>query len=186
MKSILRFAGPVALGLAVVAIASVPAPSVGTAQPAAPEPRDVPARTVPVPNTVSPEMQALIGAPLSANWNVAPKTPEEWKALSAASAGRGLPALRERFGVKTEALTVNGVKAYMVTPEVIPPENRNRLLVHVHGGCYVLSGGEAATTEAIYMAGFGHFKVLSIDYRRPPELPIPPRWTTRWRCGRAR
>jgi len=54
-----------------------------------------------------------------------------------------------------------------------PPENRNRLLVHVHGGCYVLGGGESATTEAIYMAGFGHFKVLSVDYRRPPEFPYP-------------
>jgi epsilon-lactone hydrolase len=65
------------------------------------------------------------------------------------------------------------VPAFMVTPAVIPPANRNRLLVHVHGGCYVLSGGEAATTEAIYMAGFGHFKVLSIDYRRPPDAPYP-------------
>jgi len=45
--------------------------------------------------------------------------------------------------------------------------------VHVHGGCYVLGGGESATTEAIYMAGFGHFKVLSVDYRRPPEFPYP-------------
>ena len=61
----------------------------------------------------------------------------------------------------------------MVTPQVMPPENRNRLLVHVHGGCYVLGGGEAATSEAIYMAAFGHFKVLSVDYRRPPEFPYP-------------
>src|SRR6185503_11829051 len=122
---------------------------------------------------VSPQMQVLIGGPVSANWNTAPKTIDEWKPLSAPSAGRGLPALRERFSVKTEALTVNGVSAFMVTPQVVPPENRNRLLVHVHGGCYVLSGGEAATTEAIYMAGFGHFKVLSVDYRRPPEFPYP-------------
>jgi acetyl esterase/lipase len=61
----------------------------------------------------------------------------------------------------------------MVTPQVIPAVNRNRLLIHMHGGCYVLSGGEAATTEAIYMAGFGHFKVLSVDYRRPPDAPYP-------------
>ena len=45
--------------------------------------------------------------------------------------------------------------------------------MHIHGGCYVLQGGEAATTEAIYMAGFGRFKVLSVDYRRPPEFPYP-------------
>jgi epsilon-lactone hydrolase len=173
MKAILLFAGPVALGLAVVAVASVPAPRVGTAQPPAPAPLEVPARTVPVPTTVSPEMQSLIGAPLGGNWNVVPKSAEEWKTMSAGSAGRGLPALREKFSVRSESITVNGVQAYLVTPQVIPPENRNRLLIHVHGGCYVLNGGEAGTTEAIYMAGFGRFKVLSIDYRRPPEFPYP-------------
>jgi len=137
------------------------------------QPLEVPARTLAVPDTVSPAMQRLIGAPLSGNWNTWPKTDEEWKKLSAAGGGRGLPALRERFKVKTEAMTVNGVQAYLVTPADLPAENRNRLLVHIHGGCYVLQGGEAATTEAIYMAGFGRFKVLSIDYRRPPEFPYP-------------
>ena len=137
------------------------------------EARSVPARTIPVPTTVSPQMQTLAGAPPAGNWNTAPTTVEEWKTLSAPSAGRNLPALRERLGVKTEAMTVNGVNAFMVTPQVLPPENRNRLLVHMHGGCYVLSGGEAATSEAIYMAGFGHFRVLSVDYRRPPEAPYP-------------
>ena len=137
------------------------------------EPRGVPARNIPVPNTVSPEMQALVAAAPAGNWNSAPTTVDEWKKLSAPSPGRNLPALRDRLGVKTEAMTVNGVAAFMVTPQVIPAENRNRLLVHMHGGCYVLQGGEAATVEAIYMAGFGHFRVLSVDYRRPPESPYP-------------
>ena len=142
-------------------------------QAVAPRPLEVPARTLPVPEDVSPAMQAIIGAPLSPTWNVVPKTTEEWKALSAPSANRNLAALRERFGITSEAMVVNGAQAYMLTPRAIPPENRNRLLVHVHGGCYVLGGGESATTEAIYMAGFGHFKVLSVDYRRPPEFPYP-------------
>jgi len=137
------------------------------------DPRAIPARNIPVPNTVSPEMQTLIAGAPAGNWNSAPTTTEEWKTVAAPSAGRNLPALRERLGVKTEAITVNGVSAFMVTPQVIPPENRNRLLVHMHGGCYVLQGGEAATSEAIYMAGFGHFRVLSVDYRRPPDAPYP-------------
>jgi epsilon-lactone hydrolase len=163
-------AAPIIGSIVLASTLIVPA---GRAQTEAPAPREVPARTLPVPTAVSPQMQALAGAPLSGNWNTYPKTTEEWKTLSAPSAGRGLPALRERFSVKTEAMTVNGVSAFMVTPSNIAPENRNRLLVHVHGGCYVLSGGEAATSEAIYMAGFGHYKVLSVDYRRPPEFPYP-------------
>jgi len=142
-------------------------------QAVAPRPLEVPARTLPIPEHVSPAMQALVGAPLSPTWNVVPKTIEEWKALSAPSANRNLAALRERFGITSESMVVNGAQAYLLTPRAIPPENRNRLLVHVHGGCYVLGGGESATTEAIYMAGFGHFKVLSVDYRRPPEFPYP-------------
>jgi len=142
-------------------------------QAVAPRPLEVPARTLPVPEHVSPAMQAVIGAPLSSTWNVVPKTTEEWKTLSAPSANRNLAALRDRFGITSEPMVVNGAQAYMLTPRAIPPENRNRLLVHVHGGCYVLGGGESATTEAIYMAGFGHFKVLSVDYRRPPEFPYP-------------
>ena len=166
-----RVVGALAFGSAAIIVFSMS--DANTQSPPQPQPLEVPARTLPVPDTVSPEVQRLIGAPLSGNWNSWPKTVEEWKALSAPGGGRGLPALRERFKVKTEATTVNGVQAYLVTPENLPPENRNRLLVHIHGGCYVLQGGEAATTEAIYMAGFGRFKVLSVDYRRPPEFPYP-------------
>jgi epsilon-lactone hydrolase len=46
-------------------------------------------------------------------------------------------------------------------------------LVHVHGGCYVLGPGEAGTAEAILMAGFGHFNVISVDYRMPPDAFFP-------------
>jgi epsilon-lactone hydrolase len=60
-----------------------------------------------------------------------------------------------------------------VTPRNVPPENANRLLVHVHGGCYVSGPGESGTTEAILMAGFGHFKIISVDYRMPPDHPYP-------------
>ena len=138
--------------------------------------REVPAKSVPVPDTVSPQIQKLIAAPLTPTWNVIPKTAEEWKAqvnAGAAATMGGLPALREALRVKVEPMIIDGVKAYMVTPEVIPPENQNRLLVHVHGGCFVSFPGESGTVEAVYMAGFGRFKVISVDYRMPPDHPYP-------------
>jgi monoterpene epsilon-lactone hydrolase len=163
------------LWLALVAIAIILAVQNLKLQPNAPAPLQVPARRVPVPDTVSPEMQRLIGAPLSDNWNDVPETVEEWKAIAARSAagGRDLAALRQQLGVQVEPLTLNGVKGFTVAPRTIPPENRNRLLIHLHGGCYVLGGGAAGTREAIYMAGFGRFKVISIDYRMPPAFPYP-------------
>jgi acetyl esterase/lipase len=68
---------------------------------------------------------------------------------------------------------MEGVRVYIVTPDVIPPEHRDKLLIHVHGGCYVLYPGESGTAEAIMMAGLGHFKVVSVDYRMPPEAYFP-------------
>ena len=141
-----------------------------------PPPRDVPARTIPVPDTVSPQMQKIIGAPINPNWNVFPKTAAEWKVqvdAAAAEAAKRLPALREQMRVKLEAMTINGVRAFALTPQDMPAENRNRLLFHVHGGCYVSNPGESGTSEATMMAGFGRFKVISIDYRMPPEAYFP-------------
>jgi acetyl esterase/lipase len=129
-----------------------------------------------VPDTVSPQLQKLIGVPIPPNWRDFPKTAEEWKKqadAAAAAAVRSLPTLREQLHVKSEATTIDGVPTFIVTPETIPPENRNRLLIHVHGGCYVSNPGESGTIEAVFMAGFGHFKVMSVDYRMPPVAAYP-------------
>src|SRR5580704_17264598 len=136
----------------------------------------VPARAVPVPSDVSPQMAKIIGQPLRTGWDMLPKTGEEWKPVADAGAVatiKNLPGIAERLHVKAEKTMIDGVRAFIVTPDVIAPDNRNRLLIHVHGGCYVLGPGEAALPEAMFMAGFGHFKVISVDYRMPPEAYFP-------------
>src|SRR5580693_9357673 len=139
--------------------------------------RDVPAKEVPVPTAgVSAQEQSVIGAPLPAFWNDHPKDAAAWKALinmRAEAINKTLPGLREKFGVKSEQVTIAGVNCYILTPDAMPEQNRNRLLVHVHGGGYVFGPGESATREAILMAGFGGFKIISIDYRMPPDFPYP-------------
>ncbi len=139
-------------------------------------PRQVPAKLLPVPNTVSPGMRGLIAAPLPPGWDAIPQTPDAWRRLAAQSAAEvmpHLPALRAYLGVSVEAATMAGVRVYVVTPNTLPPENRDRLLIHVHGGGYVLYPGEAGAGEAMLMAGFGRFKVISVDYRMPPDFPFP-------------
>jgi epsilon-lactone hydrolase len=137
---------------------------------------EVPARTIPTPTTVSPEMRKIISTPARSAWKLQPKTSEEWKSIVDASAAvtiGALPGMRERLHVNVEKTALDGVRAFIVTPQTVASENRDRLLVHFHGGCYVLSPGEAGLPEAIYMAGFGHFKVISVDYRMPPEAHFP-------------
>jgi epsilon-lactone hydrolase len=139
-------------------------------------PEQVPAKTLPVPRDVSPEMQRIIAAPRNPNWNILWKTGEEWRAAAntqAAKTMQTLPAMRERLHVTTQPGTIGGVRIYTVTSNTILPEHRDKLLLHVHGGCYVLFPGESGTGEAILMAGLGHFKVVSVDYRMPPEGYFP-------------
>jgi acetyl esterase/lipase len=144
---------------------------------AAPGPRAAPARTIPVPaEEVSPQLKALIALPFPPHMNANPKNATEWKELvdkRAAIAIANLSAMREKLGVAVEPTVIDGVNAFIVTPKLTPPENRNRLLVHVHGGGYVFGPGKAALPEAALMAGFGGFKVISIDYRMPPDFPYP-------------
>ena len=125
---------------------------------------------------VSPQMQALIGAPYPPHFNADPKNAAEWKELIARRAApsiAGLPAMTEKMGVTVEPVTIAGVKAFVVTPKNMPPANRGRLLMHIHGGGYVFGPGEAALPEAILLASFGGFKVVSVDYRMPPDFPYP-------------
>ena len=109
-------------GRAALVVALVVAAPYAFAQTTSLTPRDVPARSLPVPTTVSPEIQQLIAAPLRQNWNTPPTTPEGWKALAAvglAAAQPSVAAMRERLRVKVEPGTIDGVKVFTVTPEVI-------------------------------------------------------------------
>ena len=105
--SLLR--GRVWLRLAGIAAATVMCVPVATAQTPAPFVLDVPAKAVPVPATVSPQMQKIIGLPLRTNWNVLPKTGEEWKPVAEAGAAatiKNLPGISERLKVKVEKTTM--------------------------------------------------------------------------------
>jgi monoterpene epsilon-lactone hydrolase len=140
-------------------------------------PRTVPGRVIPVPDTVSPQLRAVVAAPYRIPaWDADPKSAAEWKELITKLADAGAQArreAREKFGVTMEPTVIGGVKAFILTPKEMPPENRNRLLIHVHGGGYVYNPGEAGTGEGILMAAYGGFKVISIDYRMPPDFPYP-------------
>ncbi|MBW4034490.1 MAG: alpha/beta hydrolase [Proteobacteria bacterium] len=143
----------------------------------APGPRDVPAKILPVPYAdISPGMQKLIAAPLNPAWNDQWKTGAEARAFAnqqAAGVVKTIPAMLARLHVTIKPAVMAGVKVFILTPRTIPPQNRGKVLIHAHGGCYVLFPGESGTTEAIMMAGFGHYKVISVDYRMPPQAYFP-------------
>ena len=173
-KKMARTLRTIARTLALAASASSAAFAQTSSEPQ--QPRQVPAKSLPVPEDVSPGMQKLIAAPLNPAWNQLWTTGEQWRAaanLQAKATLAALPGIRERLHVTMTTSVMNGVKVYILRPDVIPPEHRDKVLVQVHGGCYVLSPGEAGTTEAVMMAGFGHYEVIAVDYRMPPEAYFP-------------
>jgi acetyl esterase/lipase len=140
--------------------------------------RTVPGRVIPVPTaTVSPGLAADIAKPYRAPaWNANPRNAAEWTKLVnrlAAEAAAVQTAWREKLGVMMTKSTMGGVPVFILEPKDMPPENRNRVLLNLHGGGYVYGPGESGTGEAAAMAGYGHFKVIEVDYRMPPAHPYP-------------
>lgn len=128
----------------------------------------------PVPDTVSPELGAMISAGIPDNWRRRPQNAEEWKAWASAMAEKqcaALPALREKLGVTSRSAVMAGVPVFIIEPKDVADDGR--ILLHLHGGGYVLGQGEAGTQEAVLMAGIGKFKIISVDYRMAPDFPYP-------------
>lgn len=92
-------------------------------------PRHVPSRDIPVPGTVSSEVQAMIAAPYSTLWDAVDTTPEEWRAFEAPSAGpteSRLANFRDEFSITIEEATIGGVPSMILTPQASSKPMRAR------------------------------------------------------------
>lgn len=105
-----------------------------------------------------------------------PKNEAEWLAAIAERTEESLAqvrALTEQFPGSVENDEIEGVNVYDVTPDEVDTRHENHLFCYVHGGAYILNGGEAGVLEAIVIALRAKMRVLSIDYRMPPQHPFP-------------
>jgi len=186
-----RPAGISRRGVVAASIAAVAAPTMTRAEASSPtedvavehvngntnsDGRKIPARIIPAPDTVSTELRARIAAPYPPNWDKVPATEAAWSEMarqSAADVAPFLPDIKEDLKLTVERSEIGGVGIFIITPESIPEANHNRLLLHLHGGGYVLYPGEAGAGEGMLLAGLGGFRVVSVDYRMAPEHPFP-------------
>ncbi len=146
-------------------------------------PRAVAAKSLPTPTTVSPQLQRSIagmaaaaasGGGLPAGW--VPASAAEWKAVIAQMDQQALavaPALAQMFPHTSVLRQIAGVAVREITPATLDPAKAGLLLVHLHGGGYVLNGGEASIGEAVLGAHFSGIRAISVDYRMAPDHPFP-------------
>ncbi len=141
--------------------------------------RRVDARTVPVPAGASQEIQDSIAAtPMLdvGSGAISLKSDADWEQFvsqSDSAAGQTLPAMAEQLGVSVDPFVVEGVSIFRVMPTDVDPRHEDHRFLYIHGGAYVLGGGEAGLPEAVMIASRAKIQVLAIDYRMPPKHPFP-------------
>jgi len=126
-------------------------------------------RVVPVPQTISPQAQLVVGHP----------APDQGPPESLENRRKGTDAYTARARVAWTRLcpntlvedTMAGVPVRIVTPEGLPEANKDKVLLNLHGGGFNSDSG--SYTESIPIASFAKIKVVAVLYRLAPEHPFP-------------
>ena len=139
--------------------------------------RSIDAREISVPVAASEALRDSIAAmPAMPIANSTPSTYAEWEEFVQQRDGAAngtLGPLAEAFNVQVDQFEVEGVPVYRVQPANVDPRHAEHRFLYVHGGAYVLGGGEAGVMEAVLIASRANIQVLAIDYRMPPAHPFP-------------
>ena len=126
-------------------------------------------RVVPVPATISPEAQSVLGR----------ATPDQGPPESLAERRAHTDAYTAGARIAWTKICPNnlvedkiaGVPVRIVTPDGMPEANRDKVLLNLHGGGFNSDSG--SYTESIPIAGYTKIKVVAVLYRLAPEHPFP-------------
>ena len=136
------------------------------------------AREIPVPSSVSQEAQSVLAmgrlGPPSRELPALDDS-EGWKAYVAETDG----FVRSMVGDATAAFKGSIVERdigpcplYVVRPDDVA-ENDRRVYLDIHGGAWVLGGGDLCKRTTIASAEAIGVCAWSVDYRMPPDHPFP-------------
>jgi len=126
-------------------------------------------RVVPVPQTISPQAQLVVGHP----------APDEGPAESLEDRRKRTDEYTARARVAWSRLCPNqivedkmaGVPVRIVTPENLDSASKDKVLLDLHGGGFNSDSG--SYTESIPIAYYTRMKVVAVLYRLAPEAPFP-------------
>ena len=126
-------------------------------------------RAVPMPTTISPEAQTWLES--LTRTTPGPETLAERRARTDAWRAQDSAEARKLYPVNVEEATTAGVRTDIITPLSLPAENRNRVLINLHGGGFNSDSG--SLIEGVPISNLGKMKVVSVYYRLAPENPFP-------------
>jgi len=126
-------------------------------------------RVVPMPSTISPEAQAWLES--LTRTTPGPETLAERRARTDAWRAQDSAEARKLYPVTVEESTTAGVRTDIITPLSTPAQNRNRVLINLHGGGFNSDSG--SLIEGVPISNLAKIKVVSVYYRLAPENPYP-------------
>jgi len=134
------------------------------------------ARDIPVPTSLSPQAQAIIAMAPSVKTTYPPVDDVEgWRAMAAerdAVIVEFVGARAAEVRADVEEVDVDGVRVYVITPHDLPSDDP-RAYLNVHGGAFVLGGGESCRIMGLHAAGLSRVRTWAVDYRMPPDHRYP-------------
>lgn len=135
-------------------------------------------RQIPTPRHVSREAQDFLNSPMFKLDIVYPALGDDegWRSYADRSNQGMIQALRARtaqYRYETQTHALDASTLYEITPEVQAPATDDHAILYIHGGAYIVGGGEAAMLAAAQIAGESGIRTYSLDYRMPPDHPYP-------------
>jgi acetyl esterase/lipase len=126
-------------------------------------------RVVPVPQTISPQAQLVLGHPgpdqgPPQSLELRRKMTDNYTAGARVAWSRICPN-------QLVDSTLAGVPVHIVTPDGMPDRNKDKVLLNLHGGGFNSDSG--SYTESIPIASYTGVKVVAVLYRLAPEHPFP-------------
>lgn len=135
------------------------------------------ARVIPVPRHISAAAQAMLATrwPDTFSRHPEPHDIEGWRRYIAAGNAALMQLLGgevDEAGVEVGEWREGAALAYEVAPGGIARADR-RVYLDMHGGALIMGGGAFCRAGAIALARKLAARVVTVDYRMPPDHPYP-------------
>lgn len=115
-----------------------------------------------------------VGGPANPAWTTVDTPIETLRKLSEGPALMGVDYARKEFAVDVREQMIGGVPTRVITPKSgVAKNNRNRVLIELHGGGFFTGADGQAQLDAIPVAAVGGYKVVAVKYRQGPEHRFP-------------